>query len=92
MIQYVQRNEESSHLKIIHFYEEENGGIPSELESNAKSMSERPSFPLHATHQSVNLVLDEAFPEITIDLVRFICQLSHQSFVSPDSLLVAASH
>lgn len=50
MILYVQKNEETSHLKIIHFYEEEKGGIPSELESNAK-------------------ILDEAFPEITIDLL-----------------------
>lgn len=37
MILYVQKNEETSHLKIIHFYEEEKGGIPSELEANAKS-------------------------------------------------------
>ncbi|EAU89563.2 amino acid permease [Coprinopsis cinerea okayama7 len=51
MILYAKRNEETSHLKIIHFYEEEKGGIPSELEANAK-------------------ILDEAFPEITIDLVR----------------------
>ncbi|TEB34238.1 amino acid permease [Coprinellus micaceus] len=50
MILYVQRNEETSHLKIVHFYEEEKDGVPSELESNAK-------------------ILDEAFPEITIDLV-----------------------
>ena len=36
MILYVQKNEETSHLKIIHFYEEEDG-VPSELEANAKS-------------------------------------------------------
>jgi len=36
MILYVRRNEETSNLKIVHFYEEEDG-IPSELEANAKS-------------------------------------------------------
>ena len=36
MILYVQKNEETSHLKIIHFYEEEDG-VPSELEANSKS-------------------------------------------------------
>jgi hypothetical protein len=35
MILYVQKSEETSHLKIVHFYEEEKG-IPSELEANAK--------------------------------------------------------
>lgn len=49
MILYVQKNEETSFLKIIHFAEEEEG-IPSELEANAR-------------------ILDEAFPEITIDLL-----------------------
>ncbi|KJA23900.1 hypothetical protein HYPSUDRAFT_39416 [Hypholoma sublateritium FD-334 SS-4] len=48
MILYVRKNEETSHLKIVHFYEDDEG-IPSELEANAK-------------------ILDEAFPEITIDL------------------------
>ncbi|KAH6906793.1 amino acid permease [Coprinopsis sp. MPI-PUGE-AT-0042] len=38
MILYVQKNEETSHLKIVHFWEQEKGGIPSELEANAKSM------------------------------------------------------
>lgn len=38
MILYVRKNEETSCLKIIHFYEEEKG-IPSELEANAKSRS-----------------------------------------------------
>lgn len=36
MILYVQKNEETSYLKIIHFFEEEKG-VPSELEANAKS-------------------------------------------------------
>jgi hypothetical protein len=36
MILYVRKNEETSYLKIVHFYEEEKG-IPSELEANAKS-------------------------------------------------------
>lgn len=36
MIMYVRKNEETSHLKIVHFYEEDQG-IPSELEANAKS-------------------------------------------------------
>ncbi|KAF9531070.1 AAAP amino acid permease [Crepidotus variabilis] len=49
MISYVRHNEETSYLKIVHFYEEEKG-IPSELEANAK-------------------ILDEAFPEITVDLL-----------------------
>ncbi len=68
MIMYVRRNEETSYLKIVHFVDEERG-VPSELEANAKS-----SFPhlcddcgsLTASY----LVLDEAFPEITIDLVN----------------------
>ncbi|TFK40382.1 AAAP amino acid permease [Crucibulum laeve] len=49
MILYVQKNEETSYLKIVHFYDQE-FGVPSELEANAK-------------------ILDEAFPEITIDLI-----------------------
>ncbi|KAH9474571.1 hypothetical protein JR316_0013033 [Psilocybe cubensis] len=49
MVMYVRKNEETSCLKIIHFYEEEKE-IPSELEANAK-------------------ILDEAFPEITVDLI-----------------------
>jgi len=40
MILYVRKNEETSYLKIIHFYEEEKG-IPSELEANAKSECSR---------------------------------------------------
>ncbi|CAL1697829.1 unnamed protein product [Somion occarium] len=46
---YVCENEETSRLKLVHFYDEE-GGIPSEMEANWK-------------------ILDEAFPEITVDLV-----------------------
>ncbi|KAL4061674.1 amino acid permease-domain-containing protein [Scleroderma citrinum] len=47
MIIYVRQNEETSHIRLIHFY---GATIPSELEANAK-------------------ILDEAFPEITIDLI-----------------------
>ncbi|KAJ7611398.1 amino acid permease-domain-containing protein [Mycena polygramma] len=49
---YVRENEETSCVKIVHFCdaESEEGGVPSELEANAK-------------------ILDEAFPEITIDLI-----------------------
>lgn len=36
MILYVQKSEETSHLKMVHFCEEEKG-LPSELEANAKS-------------------------------------------------------
>ena len=36
MVLYVRNNEETSYLKIIHFYEQE-AGLPSELEANAKS-------------------------------------------------------
>ncbi|KAJ6496083.1 amino acid permease-domain-containing protein [Mycena sanguinolenta] len=49
MLLYVRENEETSCVKIAHFYDEEND-VPSELEANAK-------------------ILDEAFPEITIDLI-----------------------
>lgn len=76
MILYVQQNEETSHLKIVHFYGEEKDGVPSELESNAKSepsaMSSSFKFQRGLTHLMISLnpiVLDEAFPEITIDLV-----------------------
>ena len=37
MILYVRQNEETSCLKIVHFYDGEKG-IPSEMEANAKSM------------------------------------------------------
>ncbi|KAE9388572.1 hypothetical protein BT96DRAFT_1073353 [Gymnopus androsaceus JB14] len=49
MIHYVRDNEETSCVKIVHFVDEEIG-LPSELEANAR-------------------ILDEAFPEITIDLI-----------------------
>ncbi|PFH51185.1 hypothetical protein AMATHDRAFT_3316 [Amanita thiersii Skay4041] len=66
MISYVQKNEETSCLKIVHFHEEEDG-IPSELEANAK-------------------ILDEAFPEITIDLILV------QGRFNPESLSALAHH
>ncbi|KAK0469330.1 amino acid permease-domain-containing protein [Desarmillaria tabescens] len=65
MILYVQKNEETSSLNIIHFAEEEEG-IPSELEVNAR-------------------ILDEAFPEITIDLI-----IVRNSFDPPN--VVALAH
>lgn len=37
MILYVWKNEETSCIKLIHFNEDEQG-VPSELEANAKSM------------------------------------------------------
>ncbi|KAJ3557519.1 hypothetical protein NM688_g1433 [Phlebia brevispora] len=46
---YVTQNEETSCLRLIHFYDEE-VGVPSEMEANWK-------------------ILDEAFPEITVDLI-----------------------
>jgi len=46
---YVSRYEETSCMKLVHFYNE-GEGIPSELEANWK-------------------ILDEAFPEITVDLI-----------------------
>ncbi|KAE9408696.1 hypothetical protein BT96DRAFT_1013316 [Gymnopus androsaceus JB14] len=49
MILYVRDNEETTCVKIVHFVDEEIG-VPSELEANAR-------------------ILDEAFPEITIDLI-----------------------
>ncbi len=66
MILYVRKNEETSCLKIIHFYEEEKG-VPSELEANAKSTLQQNGF---AGIYSFPAVLDEAFPELTVDLVR----------------------
>ncbi|KAG2351285.1 hypothetical protein BDR07DRAFT_1414011 [Suillus spraguei] len=47
MILYVQHNEETSCLKIVHFHHKD---IPSKMEANAK-------------------IPDEAFPEITVDLM-----------------------
>lgn len=65
MVLYVWENEQTSRLKIIHFNDDE-GGVPSELEANAKSMS---MFCRTVTYSYSLQVLDEAFPEITIDLV-----------------------
>lgn len=84
MILYVQRNEETSHLKIVHFHEPEKGEVPSELESNAKSTS-RPTIAFYPfTNASCVAVLDEAFPEITIDLVRTF-SLHFKQSVPPDT-------
>ncbi|KAG2134799.1 amino acid permease-domain-containing protein [Suillus clintonianus] len=55
MILYVRHNEETSCLKIVHFH---SGDIPSEMEANAKS---KPIL--------IPFFLDEAFPEITVDLM-----------------------
>jgi hypothetical protein len=40
MISYVRQNEDTSCLKIVHFYDVEKGEgkVPDELEANAKSM------------------------------------------------------
>ncbi|KAJ7122407.1 amino acid permease-domain-containing protein [Mycena epipterygia] len=64
LILYVRENEETSCVKIVHFCDEE-VGIPSELEANAK-------------------ILDEAFPEITIDLI-----IVQDSFVPANVLSLA---
>ena len=68
MILYVKNNEETSCIKLIHFNEQEEG-VPSELGSNAKSTGLMLSF-IDYWHSCP--VLDEAFPEITIDLVRIL--------------------
>ncbi|PBK76124.1 AAAP amino acid permease [Armillaria solidipes] len=68
MILYVQKNEETSFLKIIHFAEEEEG-IPSELEANARSEQRVGCTRIRLCLTHVLPVLDEAFPEITIDLL-----------------------
>jgi len=70
MILYVRKNEETSYLKIIHFFEEEKG-VPSELEANAKSKCDHHSRFLFANLGVAFSVLDEAFPEVTIDLVSY---------------------
>lgn len=64
MVLYVRQNEETSHVKLIHFCGET---IPSELEANTKSVYRIPCG--STIHPKYVLVLDEAFPEITIDLV-----------------------
>lgn len=50
MLRYVAEHENTSNVKLIHFYNEI-GDIPSELEANST-------------------IIDEAFPAITVDLVR----------------------
>jgi hypothetical protein len=67
MILYVRKNEETSCLKIVHFHDGEEG-IPSEMEANAKSQCIARHFAAYT--YPVSAVLDEQFPEITIDLVR----------------------
>ncbi|KAJ7775998.1 amino acid permease-domain-containing protein [Mycena maculata] len=62
MLLYVRENEETSCVKIVHFIDEENG-IPSELEANAK-------------------ILDEAFPEITVDLIVVLGTFSPANVVA----------
>ncbi|KAJ6623648.1 amino acid permease-domain-containing protein [Mycena sp. CBHHK59/15] len=77
MILYVRENEETSCLKIVHFSDEEYG-IPSELEANAK-------------------ILDEAFPEITIDLMIVqgaflpsnVIALAHRLQISPSLMFMS---
>jgi hypothetical protein len=64
MVMYVRQEEETSCIKMVHFYEKKED-VPSEMVSNAKSESF--SF---IRLISAHVVLDEAFPEITIDLVR----------------------
>lgn len=64
MVLYVRENEETSCLKIIHFYQEEEG-VPSELEANSKN---------------------EAFPEITIDLILV------QNDFNPKNVAALAHH
>ncbi|KAJ7136289.1 AAAP amino acid permease [Mycena filopes] len=63
MLLYVRENEATSCVKIVHFSDEETG-VPSELEANAK-------------------ILDEAFPEITIDLIIVHGAFSPATVASP---------
>ncbi|KAJ6470030.1 hypothetical protein C8R45DRAFT_908652 [Mycena sanguinolenta] len=60
---YVRENEDTLCVNIAHFYDEEND-VPSELEANAKGES----FFLASVPKNRRF-LDEAFPEITIDLI-----------------------
>lgn len=78
MILYVRNNEDTSHVKIIHFYEQEDG-LPSELEANAKSKGFLlyKIFAWKADGLFFLSVLDESFPEITIDLVSFFTLPMH---------------
>ncbi|KAF9230840.1 amino acid permease-domain-containing protein [Melanogaster broomeanus] len=68
MILYVRHNEETSCLKIVHFHD---GIVPLEMDANVKSMSIYPYNGCRVTmsFEMVFTVLDEAFPEITIDLM-----------------------
>ncbi|KAL5497753.1 hypothetical protein ACEPAH_2684 [Sanghuangporus vaninii] len=65
MITYVSKNEETSCMKLVHFYQKVEE-IPSEIEANAK-------------------LLDEAFPEITVDLIFVQAQFT-------PSAIAALSH
>ncbi|KAL5478554.1 hypothetical protein ACEPAI_2738 [Sanghuangporus weigelae] len=62
MITYVSKNEETSCIKLVHFYQKV-GEIPSEIEANAK-------------------LLDEAFPEITVDLIFVQAQFTPSSITA----------
>ncbi|KAJ7431786.1 hypothetical protein FB451DRAFT_1066353 [Mycena latifolia] len=87
MLLYVRENEETSCVKIVHFSDAE-AGIPSELEANAKSAS--------SAFLSVCL-LDEAFPEITIDLIVVqgafappqVVALAHRLRIPPALMLMS---
>ncbi|KAJ3964665.1 AAAP amino acid permease [Lentinula raphanica] len=77
MILYVRDNEETACVKIVHFVDEELG-VPSELEVNAR-------------------ILDEAFPEITIDLVLVagafnpinVAALAHRLSIPPSLMFMS---
>ncbi|KAJ6492057.1 amino acid permease-domain-containing protein [Mycena sanguinolenta] len=77
MLLYVRENEETSCVKIVHFCDEEEG-VPSELEANAK-------------------ILDEAFPEITIDLIIVqgtfspanVASLAHRLQIPPSLMFMS---
>ncbi|KAJ7035940.1 amino acid permease-domain-containing protein [Mycena alexandri] len=77
MLLYVRENEETSCVKIVHFSDEENG-VPSELEANAK-------------------ILDEAFPETTIDLIIVqgmfspanVASLAHRLQIPPSLMFMS---
>jgi hypothetical protein len=79
MVIYVRRNEETSSLKLVHFYNDKDG-IPSEIEANWKSRIIDSSH--HFQTLILILVLDEAFPEITIDLVCSLPPLCNLLLIS----------
>jgi len=74
---YVSKNEETSCVKLVHFYDEDHG-IPSEMEANWK-------------------ILDETFPEITVDLVLVrasfnpvnVAALGHQLSIPPSLMFIS---